>query len=87
MDARHCFADRYELLRPLGRGGMAEVHLGRDTRLGRTVAVKTLLPELARDPVSQARFRLQRGAIFYPPPILRSPKRQRCPSRLRHGTR
>jgi len=36
---------------------MAEVHLGRDSRLGRTVAVKMLRPDLARDPSFQARFR------------------------------
>ena len=36
---------------------MAEVHIGRDTRLGRTVAVKMLRPDLARDPTFQARFR------------------------------
>jgi len=48
---------RYEIGELLGRGGMAEVHLGRDTRLGRTVAVKMLRPDLARDPSFQARFR------------------------------
>ena len=36
---------------------MAEVHLGHDTRLGRTVAVKMLRSDLARDPSFQARFR------------------------------
>jgi eukaryotic-like serine/threonine-protein kinase len=49
--------DRYELGDVLGRGGMAEVHLGRDVRLGRSVAVKTLRTDLARDPTFQARFR------------------------------
>jgi serine/threonine-protein kinase len=48
---------RYEIGDLLGRGGMAEVHIGRDTRLGRTVAVKMLRPDLARDPSFQARFR------------------------------
>ena len=48
---------RYEIGELLGRGGMAEVHVGRDTRLGRTVAVKMLRPDLARDPSFQARFR------------------------------
>ncbi|RJK94723.1 Stk1 family PASTA domain-containing Ser/Thr kinase [Vallicoccus soli] len=48
---------RYELGDVLGRGGMAEVHVGRDTRLGRQVAVKMLRVDLARDPSSQARFR------------------------------
>ncbi|HZI96427.1 MAG TPA: Stk1 family PASTA domain-containing Ser/Thr kinase, partial [Actinomycetales bacterium] len=50
-------ADRYEVGDLLGRGGMAEVHRGRDTRLGRQVAVKLLRPDLARDPSFQARFR------------------------------
>ena len=48
---------RYEIGTLLGRGGMAEVHLGRDARLGRSVAVKMLRPDMARDPSFQARFR------------------------------
>jgi serine/threonine-protein kinase len=48
---------RYEIGDLLGRGGMAEVHRGQDTRLGRTVAVKMLRPDMARDPSFQARFR------------------------------
>ncbi len=49
--------DRYEIGEVIGRGGMAEVHEGRDLRLGRRVAVKILRPDLARDPSFQARFR------------------------------
>jgi len=49
--------NRYELGSVLGRGGMAEVFMARDTRLGRTVAVKTLRADLSRDPTFQARFR------------------------------
>ena len=49
--------NRYELGAVLGRGGMAEVFMARDTRLGRTVAVKTLRADLSRDPTFQARFR------------------------------
>jgi beta-lactam-binding protein with PASTA domain/predicted Ser/Thr protein kinase len=49
--------NRYEVGDLLGRGGMAEVHLGRDTRLGRVVAIKLLRIDLARDPMFQARFR------------------------------
>lgn len=53
----HVLGERYELGELLGRGGMAEVHLGRDVRLGRAVAVKTLREDLARDPSFHARFR------------------------------
>jgi eukaryotic-like serine/threonine-protein kinase len=48
---------RYRLGPVLGRGGMAEVHEARDTRLNRTVAVKMLRTDLARDATFQARFR------------------------------
>lgn len=48
---------RYELAELLGRGGMAEVRKGTDTRLGRVVAVKRLRTDLASDASFQARFR------------------------------
>lgn len=48
---------RYELGGLLGRGGMADVRVGRDLRLGRTVAVKQLRGDLAADDTFQARFR------------------------------
>ncbi|MEK9519468.1 Stk1 family PASTA domain-containing Ser/Thr kinase [Streptomyces sp. NPDC087908] len=57
MEEPRRLGGRYELGSVLGRGGMAEVYLGQDTRLGRTVAVKTLRADLARDPSFQARFR------------------------------
>lgn len=54
---------RYELGELIGRGGMADVHLGRDIRLGRTVAIKMLRQDLARDPLFQSRFRREAQAV------------------------
>ena len=48
---------RYEVHEQLGVGGMAEVYLGRDTRLGRDVAIKLLRNEFVGDPTFIARFR------------------------------
>ncbi len=50
-------SDRYELGDTLGFGGMSEVHLARDTRLSRDVAIKILRADLARDPSFYLRFR------------------------------
>ena len=50
-------AGRYEVGELIGRGGMAEVHIGYDNRLSRTVAIKVLRSDLARDATFQARFR------------------------------
>jgi eukaryotic-like serine/threonine-protein kinase len=46
----------YEILAPLGAGGMGEVYRARDTRLERTVAIKILPPHLSSDPIRKQRF-------------------------------
>lgn len=61
-DAPRILAGRYEVGELIGRGGMAEVHIGHDARLGRTVAIKILRSDLARDPSFQARFRREAQA-------------------------
>ena len=48
--------DRYRILERIGSGGMATVHRARDERLDRDVAIKVLLPNLAGDPLTAARF-------------------------------
>ena len=50
----------YEIVAPIGAGGMGEVYRARDTRLDRQVAVKILPPEFAQN--AQARLRFEREA-------------------------
>lgn len=68
---RH-LSDRYELGDILGFGGMSEVHLARDLRLHRDVAVKVLRADLARDPSFYLRFRreAQNAAALNHPAIV-----------------
>ena len=46
----------YEILEPLGKGGMGEVYRARDTKLERDVAIKMLPEDFATDPERLARF-------------------------------
>ncbi len=72
-DLRRVIAGRYEVGELLGRGGMSDVHKGVDTRLGRTVAIKLLKPQLATDPAFRTRFRqeAQAAARMAHPTIVR----------------
>ncbi|WP_241383525.1 Stk1 family PASTA domain-containing Ser/Thr kinase [Rhodococcus sp. CH91] len=65
-------SSRYELGEILGFGGMSEVHLARDLRLGRDVAIKVLRADLARDPTFYLRFRreAQNAAALNHPAIV-----------------
>jgi eukaryotic-like serine/threonine-protein kinase len=62
MTTPSVLGERYQIGGVLGRGGMAEVHRGRDLRLNREVAVKVLRSDLARDPSFQVRFRREAQA-------------------------
>lgn len=56
-------ADRYQLDRRIAVGGMGEVWEASDTRLGRSVAVKVLRPELSDDPEFLHRFRIEARTV------------------------
>jgi serine/threonine-protein kinase len=66
-------AGRYQVGNLIGRGGMADVHIGTDSRLGRRVAIKLLKPALATDPAFRIRFRreAQDAAKMAHPTIVR----------------
>jgi non-specific serine/threonine protein kinase len=53
----------YEIIAPLGSGGMGEVYRAKDTRLDREVAVKVLPESLAQDPDALARFEREAKAV------------------------
>jgi beta-lactam-binding protein with PASTA domain/tRNA A-37 threonylcarbamoyl transferase component Bud32 len=79
---------RYEVGRLIGHGGMADVHVGTDTRLGRRVAIKLLKPALANDPVFRTRFRqeAQAAAKMAHPTIVRVFDAGEETVRDQHGT-
>lgn len=54
--ANNMIANRYEVFKHIGQGGMADVFLAMDTILNREVAIKILRSELCADPVSVVRF-------------------------------
>ncbi|MCH4209687.1 Stk1 family PASTA domain-containing Ser/Thr kinase [Bifidobacterium sp.] len=54
---------RYQLGQLIGRGGMAEVHVALDTRLGRTVAIKIMRSDLANDEIFLTRFRREAHSV------------------------
>ena len=56
-------AERYQLDRRIAVGGMGEVWEAQDTRLGRSVAVKVLRPELTDDPEFLHRFRIEARTV------------------------
>jgi eukaryotic-like serine/threonine-protein kinase len=53
----------YEILMPIGAGGMGEVYRASDTRLGREVAIKVITDSLVTDPDALARFEREARAI------------------------
>ncbi|MDH6235460.1 Stk1 family PASTA domain-containing Ser/Thr kinase [Cryobacterium sp. CG_9.6] len=72
-DDGRLLAGRYRVGALIGRGGMSDVHIGTDSRLGRTVAIKLLKSSLAADPAFRTRFRqeAQAAARMAHPTIVR----------------
>ncbi len=62
MSQQQVFSDRYELVRHIARGGMAQVYLAKDILLDRPVALKVLFPELSTDQSFVQRFRAEAKA-------------------------
>ena len=62
MPSPEVFSERYELVRHIARGGMAQVYLAQDLLLVRPVAIKVLFPELSSDPSFVERFRREAQA-------------------------
>jgi eukaryotic-like serine/threonine-protein kinase len=54
---------QYEIVAPIGSGGMGDVYRARDLRLGREVAIKVMAPHIASDPEMRQRFETEARAI------------------------
>src|SRR5712692_193774 len=63
MLAAGCRLGHYEIVRPLGAGGMGEVYRARDARLGREVAIKVLTERLVDDREHRTRFEREARAV------------------------
>src|SRR5499427_7308732 len=59
------FLGPYEILAPLGAGGMGEVYRAKDTKLGREVALKILPASFTNDPERIARFRREAQVLAW----------------------
>jgi len=72
-EEKRMIADRYEVGALIGRGGMADVYEGIDTRLGRKIAIKILKADLVADPSFEIKFRqeAQNSARMTHPTIVR----------------
>jgi serine/threonine protein kinase len=70
----------YEILAPIGAGGMGEVYRARDTKLDRDVAIKVLPATLAQDPERLARFEREAKVLAaLNHPNMRMPRAPVCP--------
>ena len=54
---------QYEIIEPIGSGGMGEVYRARDPRLDRDVAIKVMAPHVAADPEMRRRFETEARAV------------------------
>ena len=80
--ARRGIARTHQIVRPLGSGGMGMVWLATETRLGRSVAIKVLPPELTRDQARVMRF--EQEALVHIDALYRTALR--LANRLRKGS-
>lgn len=62
MSIKQIIADRYQIMTPIGEGGMALVYLARDLRTGHDVAIKFLRPEYKQNPDFLSRFQREANA-------------------------